>query len=195
MIFSEDIALLFVLTYQSQFSRLLFLNLSHWSIFRYHVPRSWLKASNNFLVILEETGGNPLGISVKLHSASIVCAQVSQSYYPPMKKLLNASLLRQQEVSSNDMIPEMNLHCRDGNIISSITFASFGTPGGSCQSFSRGNCHAPSSQSIVSKVKLHINSFFTQVFFLLKKVDICPCKKAKAPQDLELYKAECFPNP
>lgn len=120
----------------------------------YHVPRSWLKASNNFLVILEEIGGNPLGISVKLHSASIVCAQVSQSYYPPMQKLLNASLLGQQEVFSNDMIPEMNLRCRDGKTISSITFASFGTPGGSCQSFSRGNCHAPSSKSIVSKACL-----------------------------------------
>lgn len=165
MIFYEDITLLFVLAYRSQFSRLLFLNLSHWSIFRYHVPRSWLKASNNFLVILEETGGNPLGISVKLHSASTVCAQVSQSYYPPMQKLLNASLLGQQEGSSNDMIPEMNLRCRDGKIISSITFASFGTPGGSCQSFSRGNCHAPSSKSIVSKVKLHTTLLFYTIFF------------------------------
>ncbi|GAU32172.1 hypothetical protein TSUD_68430 [Trifolium subterraneum] len=119
----------------------------------YHVPRSWLKASNNFLVISEETGGNPFGISVKLHSASLVCAQVSESYYPPLQKLVNASL-NGQEVSSNDMIPEMHLRCRDGHIISSITFASFGTPEGSCQSFSRGNCHAPSSMSIVSKACL-----------------------------------------
>ncbi|CAK8578479.1 unnamed protein product [Lathyrus sativus] len=116
----------------------------------YHVPRSWLKASNNFLVILEETGGNPFGISVKLHSASIVCAQVTESHYPPLQKLVNASLIG-QEVSSNDMIPEMQLRCRDGHVISSIAFASFGTPKGSCQSFSRGNCHAPSSTSIVSK--------------------------------------------
>ncbi|KAK9081234.1 hypothetical protein Syun_030597 [Stephania yunnanensis] len=33
----------------------------------YHVPRSWLKSSDNLLVIFEETGGNPLGISVNLH--------------------------------------------------------------------------------------------------------------------------------
>lgn len=117
------------------------------------MPRSWLKASNNFLVLLEETGGNPFGISVKLHSSSIVCAQVSQSYYPPLQKLVNADLIGQQ-VSSNDMIPEMQLRCRDGHIISSISFASFGTPGGSCHSFSRGNCHAPNSSSIVSKVIL-----------------------------------------
>ncbi|XP_058731711.1 beta-galactosidase 9 [Vicia villosa] len=119
----------------------------------YHVPRSWLKASNNFLVILEETGGNPFGISVKLHSASIVCAQVTESHNPPLHKLVNASLIG-REVSSNDMIPEMQLRCRDGHIISSITFASFGTPEGSCQSFSRGNCHAPSSTPIVSKACL-----------------------------------------
>ncbi|KAJ1426068.1 Glycoside hydrolase, family 35 [Sesbania bispinosa] len=116
----------------------------------YHVPRSWLRQSNNLLVILEEIGGNPFEISVKLHTARILCAQVSESYYPPLQKLVNADLIG-QEVSANNTIPEMHLHCQDGQIISSITFASYGTPGGSCQNFSKGNCHAPSSMSIVSK--------------------------------------------
>jgi len=32
--------------------------------FRYHVPRSWLKPSGNLLVVFEEWGGNPTGISL-----------------------------------------------------------------------------------------------------------------------------------
>ncbi|OIW19190.1 hypothetical protein TanjilG_04933 [Lupinus angustifolius] len=116
----------------------------------YHVPRSWLRASDNLLVILEETGGNPFRISVKLHSARAICAQVSESHYPPLQNTMNADFIG-QEGSVNSMTPEMHLRCQDGQIISSITFASFGSPGGSCQNFSRGNCHAPRSMSIVSK--------------------------------------------
>ncbi|KAL9325195.1 hypothetical protein ACSQ67_005840 [Phaseolus vulgaris] len=116
----------------------------------YHVPRSWLRASNNLLVILEEAGGNPFEISVKVHLSTIICAQVSESNYPPLQKLVNADLIR-EEVSANNMIPELQLYCQEGHTISSITFASFGTPRGSCQNFSRGNCHATSSMSIVSK--------------------------------------------
>lgn len=122
------------------------------------MPRSWLRSSNNLLVILEEIGGNPFGISVKLHSSTIICAQVSESNYPPLQKLVNEDLIA-QEVSANDMIPELYLHCQEGHTISSITFSSFGTPGGSCQNFSRGNCHAPSSMSIVSKVNPVVGSF------------------------------------
>lgn len=122
------------------------------------MPRSWLKATNNLLVILEETGGNPFEISVKLHSSRIICAQVSESNYPPLQKLVNADLIG-EEVSANNMIPELHLHCQQGHTISSVAFASFGTPGGSCQNFSRGNCHAPSSMSIVSEVNSILGSF------------------------------------
>ena len=97
-------------------------------------------------------------ISVKLHYARTTCARVSESYYRPLQKLMNADLIG-QEVSVDNMMAEMHLRCHDGQIISSITFASFGNPGGSCQSFSRGNCHAPSSMSIVSKVNSSASSF------------------------------------
>lgn len=33
-------------------------------LFRYHVPRSFVKLSGNLLVLLEEEGGDPLGISL-----------------------------------------------------------------------------------------------------------------------------------
>jgi len=32
--------------------------------FRYHVPRAWLQPSGNFLVVFEEWGGDPSGISL-----------------------------------------------------------------------------------------------------------------------------------
>ncbi|KAF7837008.1 beta-galactosidase 9 [Senna tora] len=116
----------------------------------YHVPRSWLQASNNLLVIFEEIGGNPFEISVKLRSARIICAQLSESHYPPLSKLVDSGF-NGQELPINNMKPEMHLYCQDGNVISSITFASYGTPQGSCQSFGRGSCHAPTSLSMVSK--------------------------------------------
>ncbi|KAJ0092659.1 hypothetical protein Patl1_26015 [Pistacia atlantica] len=116
----------------------------------YHVPRSWLQESNNLLVIFEETGGNPFEISVKLHSAGVVCAQVSESHYPPIQKWSPSDFV-DGKTSMNDMTPEMHLQCEDGHIISSIEFASYGSPQGSCQNFSKGSCHAPKSLSLVSE--------------------------------------------
>ncbi|XP_022638745.1 beta-galactosidase 9 isoform X1 [Vigna radiata var. radiata] len=139
----------------------------------YHVPRSWLRVSNNLLVILEETGGNPFEISVKLHLSRIICAQVSESNHPPLQKLVNADLIR-EEVSADDTIPELQLYCQAGHTISSITFASFGTPRGSCQNFSRGNCHAPSSMSIVSKECQGKNSCSIKILDSVFGGDPCP---------------------
>ncbi|XP_024931807.1 beta-galactosidase 9 isoform X2 [Ziziphus jujuba] len=119
----------------------------------YHVPRSWLQASNNLLVIFEETGGNPFKISVNLRTAQTICSQVSESHYPPPQKWPKQDSF-DGKLSANDLTPEMNLRCRDGYMISSIKFASYGTPQGSCQKFSRGNCHAPNSLPIVSEACL-----------------------------------------
>ncbi|KAJ6740626.1 BETA-GALACTOSIDASE 10 [Salix purpurea] len=116
----------------------------------YHVPRAWLEASNNLLVVFEETGGNPFEISVKLRSAKAICAQVSESHYPPLRKWSQADL-NGWNISRNDMTPEMHLKCQDGHIMSSVEFASYGTPKGSCQKFSRGNCHASNSSSVVTE--------------------------------------------
>ncbi|KAL4643890.1 hypothetical protein ACB092_02G123900 [Castanea dentata] len=124
----------------------------------YHIPRSWLQASDNLLVIFEETGGNPFDVSIKLRSAQIICGQVSESHYPPLWKWsqsdFNASIL------INDTTPELHLRCDDEHVIASIKFASYGTPQGSCQKFSKGNCHAPSSFSVVSEACLGRNSCY-----------------------------------
>ncbi|KAJ4954849.1 hypothetical protein NE237_011632 [Protea cynaroides] len=115
----------------------------------YHIPRSWLQASDNLLVLFEETGGNPLEISIKSQFSGIICGQVSESHYPPLSAWSHPDII-EGKISINDVPPEMHLHCDKGHVISSITFASYGTPGGSCQNFLRGNCHARSSMSVVA---------------------------------------------
>lgn len=127
----------------------------YWSIIRYHIPRSWLQATNNLLVIFEENGGNPFEISVKLRVPRILCAQVSESHYPRLQKWFHPDVIH-GKVSISDMKPEIHLQCEEGHIISSIEFASYGTPHGSCQNFSEGNCHSQNSLSMVSKVYMFI---------------------------------------
>src|SRR6476620_8538019 len=45
-----------------------------------------------------------------------------------------------------------------GKVFTSVTFASYGTPDGSCGSFTIGSCHAANSQSIVEAALLNNNS-------------------------------------
>jgi len=128
----------------------------------YHVPRSWLHASDNLLVIFEETGGNPFDISLKLHSIRIICGQVSESHYPPLWKWSQPDFT-DGTISTNDTAPELHLRCDDEHVIASIEFASYGTPRGSCQKFSRGNCHAPNSFSVVAEACVGRKSCFVGI--------------------------------
>jgi len=50
------------------------------------------------------------------------------------------------------------LTCPTGQIISSVTFASFGAPTGTCGSFAKGSCDALSSQTVVNSICLGRNS-------------------------------------
>lgn len=120
-------------------------------MFRYHVPRSWLERSKNLLVIFEETGGNPFEISVKSISSQTVCGAVSETHSPPLHVWSHPNFI-DRKISISDMTPKMHLRCDDGHTISSIEFASYGTPQGNCQSFSKGKCHSPSSLQVVAQV-------------------------------------------
>lgn len=118
---------------------------------RYHIPREWLKSTDNLLVLFEETGGDPTKISLELHYTQTVCSQVSENDYPPLSAWSDRNILN-EEVSVSSIPPQAYLHCDDGHVISSITFASYGTPSGSCQQFSQGRCHAANSPSLVTEV-------------------------------------------
>ncbi|GJT69107.1 beta-galactosidase [Tanacetum coccineum] len=89
----------------------------------YHVPRSWLKPRGNLMVVFEELGGIPYGISL---------LQASGKVTKPLR-------------------PKAHLSCSPGQKISSIKFASFGTPLGGCGSFREGACHAHHSYDAFNK--------------------------------------------
>ncbi|KAH9616803.1 hypothetical protein KSS87_021145 [Heliosperma pusillum] len=117
---------------------------------RYHVPRSWLKESNNLLVIFEEIRGNPFEISITSHTTHTICAEVSESHYPPLSKWLTSDSI-DGKIFIDDTTPEMYLNCEPGYAIST-TFASYGIPHGSCQRYSTGSCHSSNSFNVVSEL-------------------------------------------
>jgi hypothetical protein len=119
----------------------------HIKCFRYHVPRSWLKPSQNLLVIFEELGGDPSKISLVKRSVSSVCADVSE-YHTDIKNWHIDSYGKSEEFRP----PKVHLHCSPGQSISSIKFASFGTPLGTCGNYVQGACHSPTSYAILEKV-------------------------------------------
>ncbi|KAL1567927.1 Beta-galactosidase 3 [Salvia divinorum] len=112
----------------------------------YHLPRSWLKPTQNVLVLFEELGGDPTRITLVKRSVSSVCADVSE-YHPNIKKWQIESYGRPEGFHK----PKVHLHCAPGQSISSIKFASFGTPLGTCGNFQQGACHASTSYAILEK--------------------------------------------
>ena len=121
------------------------------------MPRSWIKPSGNTLVLLEEMGGDPTKISFATkHTGSNLCLKVSQSHPAPVDTWTSDSKF------SNRTSPVLSLKCPvSTQMISSINFASFGTPTGTCGSFSHGRCSSARSLSVVQKVCLHLICFFS----------------------------------
>ncbi|XP_011003430.1 PREDICTED: beta-galactosidase 16-like [Populus euphratica] len=94
----------------------------------YNIPRAFLKPTGNLLVLLEEEKGYPPGITVDTVSVTKVCGYASEPH-----------------------LSAVQLSCPPKRNISSIIFASFGTPSGNCESFAIGNCHSSSSKANVEK--------------------------------------------
>nr|XP_043632613.1 beta-galactosidase 3-like [Erigeron canadensis] len=112
----------------------------------YHVPRSWLKLTGNLLVLFEEIGGDPTRISLVKRSMTSVCADMFE--YHPKKKNWHYNSYGKTQIIRR---PKVHLQCSPGFSITSIKFASFGTPLGTCGNFRQGTCHAPSSHDVLSK--------------------------------------------
>ncbi|KAI3688189.1 hypothetical protein L1987_81899 [Smallanthus sonchifolius] len=118
----------------------------------YHVPRSWLKSSGNVLVLFEEIGGDPTRISFATQELESLCSRVSESHPLPMEAWSQDKSARKSKSRSKSK-PRVSLECPHPNqVISSIKFASFGTPQGKCGSFSHGECQSTDALSILQKV-------------------------------------------
>ncbi|MCL7039501.1 hypothetical protein MKW94_011275 [Papaver nudicaule] len=112
----------------------------------YHVPRSWLNPTGNLLVIFEELGGNPRGITLDRRTVQSVCADIYEAQ-PSVASYLALA----DGKSAVPLKPKAHLWCTPGKKISSIKFASFGTPQGVCGSFREGSCHAHKSYDAFQK--------------------------------------------
>ncbi|OMO76562.1 hypothetical protein CCACVL1_15591 [Corchorus capsularis] len=100
----------------------------------YHIPRSWVNPGNNLLVLHEELGGDPTKISVLTRTGQEICSFVSENDPLPVDSWKpNLGFMSQS--------PQARLTCEQGWRITSINFASFGSPSGNCGEFTRGTCH------------------------------------------------------
>lgn len=118
----------------------------------YHVPRSWLKSSGNTLVLFEEVGGDPTQIFIASQRIKTLCAHVSETHPQPVETWSSDSVRGKQ-------MPVLSLECPFANqVISSINFASFGTPLGTCGSFSHGQCNSSAALPIIQKACIGLRS-------------------------------------
>ncbi|KAH7838837.1 hypothetical protein Vadar_031780 [Vaccinium darrowii] len=112
----------------------------------YHVPRSWVKPSGNTLILFEEMGGDPTQIAFATRQIGSLCAHVSESHPQPV------DMWSSDQKTGRKSGPVLFLECPFPNqLISSIKFASFGTPRGACGSFTHGQCSSTRALSIVQK--------------------------------------------
>ncbi|KAJ4803916.1 Beta-galactosidase [Rhynchospora pubera] len=116
----------------------------------YHMPRSFLKPKNNYLVIFEEHTGNPKDILIMTVKRDNICTFVSEQ-----NPALSKSWSRkdgQLKTKGDDLSPAATLTCPDKKIINKVVFASFGNPLGMCGNFTAGSCHTPKAISLVEKL-------------------------------------------
>ncbi|KAL9436863.1 hypothetical protein AB3S75_022834 [Citrus x aurantiifolia] len=125
----------------------------------YHVPRSWFKPSGNVLVIFEEKGGDPTRIRFSRRNISSICGLVAAN---------------EDGNESSNSNAAVHLKCPKNRSISTVKFASFGTPTGKCGSFSMGDCHDPNSKPVVEKVCLNKNKCAIELTEANFNEGLCP---------------------
>lgn len=117
--------------------------------------------------MFEEWGGNPAGISLVEREIASVCADI----YEWQPTLMNYEMQASGKVNK-PLRPKAHLWCAPGQKISSIKFASFGTPVGACGSYHEGSCHAHKSYDAFERVR-QLNSFtsgFSCYLFLIRLI-------------------------
>lgn len=120
-------------------------------IIRYHIPRSFIKPSENLIVVLEEEIGNPNEMDIVLVNRDTICSFITE-YHPPNVRSWQRKDSKIRPVL--DVVkPAAHLKCPNHKEIIAVEFASFGDPYGVCGSFLLGNCTAPVAKDVVEQVK------------------------------------------
>lgn len=111
------------------------------------------------MVVFEELGGDVTKISLVKKSVSTVCADAFENH-----PNLDSYKIDSAGGSSVANSAKIHLQCAPGQTISSIKFASFGTPFGTCGSFYQGRCHAANSRDVFEKaIYLFKHSFVLRI--------------------------------
>ncbi|KAM3314416.1 hypothetical protein ACQJBY_033325 [Aegilops geniculata] len=119
----------------------------------YHVPRSFLQPGSNDIVLFEQFGGDPNKISFTTKQTESVCAHVSEDHPDQIDSWISP----QQKLQRSG--PALRLECpKEGQVISSIKFASFGTPSGTCGSYSHGECSSSQALAVSQEACVGVSS-------------------------------------
>lgn len=120
-------------------------------------------------------GGDPTQISFTTkQTGNSLCLTVSQSHPLPVDTWTSDSKISNR----NRTRPVLSLKCPVATqVISSIKFASFGTPKGTCGSFSNGQCNSSRSLSVVQKVLILF--FFLLTFHFLNFIYTWSVKRGR----------------
>lgn len=122
----------------------------------YHIPRAFLKPTNNLLVIFEETGGLPETIEIQTVNRDTICSIITE-YHPPHVKSWQRSGTDFVAVVE-DLKSGAHLNCPVHKIIDKVEFASYGNPDGACGNLILGNCSSANSLRIAEQNCLGKNS-------------------------------------
>ncbi|KAK9690765.1 hypothetical protein RND81_09G152800 [Saponaria officinalis] len=116
----------------------------------YHLPRSYLKPKDNFIVILDEAGGNIDTVQIETVNRDSICSYISE--------IMPASVWEWKRkdkqivpLAGGTPQPKAQLKCPKDKVVTKVEFASFGNPYGVCGYYIPGNCTAPNSQQIVEQ--------------------------------------------
>ncbi|KAF5443788.1 hypothetical protein F2P56_036316 [Juglans regia] len=140
----------------------------------YHIPRSFIKPTENLLVVLEEEKGNPEDIEILLVNRNTICSVITE-YHPPHVKSWQRKESKIRPVVDT-VKPAAQLKCPNHQEIVAVEFASYGDPYGSCGSFLMGNCNAPITKEVVEQNCLGKTSCSVPIEreLFIKDNDACP---------------------
>ena len=118
---------------------------------RYHIPRAYLKPTENLLVVLEEEKANPNDIEILTVNRDTICSFISDSSPPHVKSWAREESNIRAVV--DNLQAAAHLKCPNHKRIVAVEFASYGDPVGACGSFFMGKCNSASTKGIVEQVK------------------------------------------
>ncbi|KAJ7967162.1 Beta-galactosidase [Quillaja saponaria] len=135
----------------------------------YHIPRGFLKPTDNHLVVFEEEKASPEKIEIVTVDRDTICSFITE-YRQPGKE--NSHIRTVVDV----LKPGASLNCPNHKKIVAVEFASFGDPFGPCGNYRLGTCNAPSAKQIVEQNCLGKTSCSVPIDRELfnKKGDACP---------------------